>query len=319
MTAIQWGNVPDWITIAGNLGPVLFRSIQRVRIKQAQEWPTIVQDLAQLSPEASQEVLDTNPAITQLIGRAWATATESTAEGNRRLLAKVGAEAIKDPTNNDRLDELRFLERALATLEPPHIRLLIAIGRPRQETGQFVQTQLEGYLTPADLIHVWPEAREFILPMTALLAREGLIENRGADTFAGVPAWGVSPFGRRFLAFLADEPAWNADVEGAEIALRLEEAGPVGYPKLVARNLGPGMATEIQIAFPTRRDGRSILVDDAHPEPFELLPEQEQSFALYPYTISDHPPYSVKVRWYDSHGVRARVQTLNRRGPVNRR
>ncbi len=310
MDAIQWGNVPEWIAIGGSLGPVLFRAVQKTRIKHAQAWPAIVEELSDLSPEAIQHVLETNPRIAELVGRAWATATESAAEESRRLLARVATEAIKNPDNTDRIDELVFLQRSLSVLEPPHVRLLVLIGHPRLGTGQLAQTHLEGYFMAEDLVAAWPQAGDFILPMTALLAREGLIENRAGATYGNITAWGVSAFGRRLLALLSGEPSWDAANSAAEVAMRLERTGPVSYPELVVRNLGPATASQIRMVLPVRSDGGPILVGDIDLEPFDLGPEQEKRFALYPFTVGDHPPYAVPVRWRDESGERESHQTL---------
>ena len=63
MDGLQWGNIPEWVTITGNLGPVLYRLIQRDRQKRAQSWPPIVEELARLSPEAVQHLLESNPLL----------------------------------------------------------------------------------------------------------------------------------------------------------------------------------------------------------------------------------------------------------------
>jgi hypothetical protein len=312
LEGVQWGNVTEWLALmSGTCGPVLYKAIRRGRLERAQSWPAMVEKLSTATTAEIQRILEDNPVVAELVARAWEAATLAAAEASRQLLARVAAEAIKNPNDNPRIDELSFIERTLAALEPPNLQLLVIIGTPRPGTGQFANTCLEGYLTPADLAERWPDAGDFILPLAALLVREGLIENRAADTYAGGTAWGLSAFGRRLLGFLAEDPMWNHDQGVAHIALRLQERGPTTPPDLVVRNLGPAIAGGIRFTLPTRQDGGSLLYNETNPEPFELLAEEERDFALWPFTVGDHPPYAVTVRWRDGRGDQESAQKLN--------
>lgn len=311
MTDLQWGALPDWVTIAGNLGPVLFRSIQKARQKQAGSWPEIVQQLVNLPADAIQHILDENPAVAEVVAQAWEVAARSARQEKRRLLARVAANALNHP--GDSLDELIFLQRALADLEPADLSLLVLISKPHFERGQLAQTPLHGYLTHDDLLEAWPEAKDFMAPMVALLMREGLIENRALASPARVAAaWAVTDFGRRLLAFLSEDESWGVRSDAAEVAMRLEDTGPVSFPNLVIRNIGQGTAFGIELLLPQRSDGGSILVDKETLEAFDLHPGLESRMALYPYTVSDHPPYTIQVSWRDGTGTQQNTQRLVR-------
>ena len=182
MDALQWGNVPEWIGAGAVLGPPMLKAIRRNREGWAKAWPDLVEKLVSLTADQIQHILDHNPEITELAARAWEAASQSAAEEKRTLLAMAVANALTHPHDNVRIDELLFITRTLTVLEPAEVRMLGRVATPRPGIGQFANTLLEGYPTPQDLSKMWPEAADYLGPMSALLVREGLIENKAMGT-----------------------------------------------------------------------------------------------------------------------------------------
>lgn len=310
---LQVGSASDVVGAATGLASLVLSIIQRQRLERAEHWPALVAELAGLTAEQIQEVLDDNPPLTELMAQAWLAAAEATADEKRLLLARVVAQAILSPADLPRIDELQFFERAIAGLEPPYLQLLVLIASPGPGLGQLAQTVHEGLWTHHDLEESWPGAGELVLPMMATLQGQGLIEDRGHGSYGGITAWGVTPFGRRLFHFLREEePAPGPG--GASLVLRLAPAGPPNYPRLIVRNLGPAPATGISLTLPTRSsDHGSILVEE-EPAPFDIAAEEERAFLLWPFTAVDHPPYRVTARWTDASGPHEVVRELNHQG-----
>ncbi len=309
---VAWGDVPQWLEASGVWAAVLFQGVQRARREWAEDWPKLVESLSDLTPGDIHRVMEANPVIAEMVGVAWETAAQTATEEKRWLLARVVVEAMKGPDDAE-VDKLPFLLRTVVALEPAHMRLLVFIGTPRPGKGQMVHTRLEGYSTPDELRTLWPQAADLVEPMTALLLREGLIENRAAGSWDGGPAWGLTGYGRQLLRFLPEDADWARRLDTAEIVVRLE-----GNLELVVRNLGPGWAQSVELVLPRRSDGNSIIARPTSPSglpaeevetaTFDIRAEEEKVFHLFPATVGDRPPYDITVKWRDVRGHRSRRQ-----------
>lgn len=289
-----------------------FSAIHRGRRERLRTWPPLVEELTNASGSEIQQILARYPVITELVARAWEAASRSAAEENRRLLAKVAAMAINSPDDNPHIDELAFIERSLEALEPPHLQLLRIIGTPRQGQGQLAGTSVEGYFTPEDLQKAWPETGDFILPIVAVLVREGLIENRAAGVWDTTTAWGVSRFGRHLVDFLGDERDGQAEGAIAQISARLQDTGATSFPNLIVRNIGPGRAAAVRlVGMDKLQNGQSRFVD-GDPPFFDLDRETECAFALWPFSLGESPPYELSIQWKDGRGTCEHHQSLNK-------
>jgi hypothetical protein len=191
----EWGDVPGWLQAAGEAG-ALYLAVRGRRQAQAVDWARTLKELSGLSEEELRRLVEDNPVIAEIVGRAWEAAAETASDDKRRLLAKVAAAAIRGDAAAE-VDELQLLLRTVIELDPPHITLLVAIS---QHGG-----------SPEQITASWPSRPELFRPAVAALDRAGLVAQT-PENFGG-PAWEwhIGSYGDRFLAFLQEtgevEPA----------------------------------------------------------------------------------------------------------------
>jgi hypothetical protein len=77
-----------------------------------------LKELSGLSDEELRRLVEDNPVVAEIVGRAWEAAAESASQDKRRLLAKVAAAAIRGDATAQ-VDELQFLLRTVTELDPP--------------------------------------------------------------------------------------------------------------------------------------------------------------------------------------------------------
>jgi hypothetical protein len=175
----EWGDVPGWLQAAGEAG-ALYLAVRGRRQAQAVDWARTLKELSGLSEEELRRLVEDNPVIAEIVGRAWEAAAETASDDKRRLLAKVAAAAIRGDAAAE-VDELQ----------------LLAIS---QHGG-----------SPEQITASWPSRPELFRPAVAALDRAGLVAQT-PENFGG-PAWEwhIGSYGDRFLAFLQEtgevEPA----------------------------------------------------------------------------------------------------------------
>jgi hypothetical protein len=293
---VAWGDVPSWISAAGVVATVMLQSVQSARQEWAQSFPTLVEELSDLDHDEIAHVVSEHPAIAELIGNAWETASKTAAHEKRWLLARVVCAALS-ASDDAEIAELPFFLRTIQAVEPPHIRLLVLIGTPRPLEGRFGLGPLAGCTAKSDLTGLWPQVSDMANPMLALLEREGLIEDVGVGTWGySEPAWCLTGYARRFLAYLPGDDAWHALEGSAEVVLRLQGN------QIFARNLGPGAAHSVVLRTP---EGDVGLPDD-------LALGAECAFEIEaPDQLNRCLKIPIAVEWTDSAPHRSRTQTLS--------
>lgn len=191
---VQLGNVPEWIQGAAEAG-ALYLAVRGRRQAQAVDWARQLKELSGLSEEELRRLVEDNPVIAEIVGRAWEAAAETASDDKRRLLAKVAAAAIRGDATAQ-VDELQTLLRTVIELDPHHVTLLVAIGQiPGANVDQLTAR--------------WPSSPDLLFPALSALQRAGLVSQ--AYQLIGGPQENrhLTSYGRRFLDFLLiDAGGW---------------------------------------------------------------------------------------------------------------
>jgi hypothetical protein len=103
---VQLGNVPEWIQGAAEAG-ALYLAVRGRRQQQALDWAKTLKELSGLDDQQLRHVVEDNPVIAEIVGRAWEAAAETASQDKRRLLAKVAAAAIRGDAAAQ-VDKLQF-------------------------------------------------------------------------------------------------------------------------------------------------------------------------------------------------------------------
>jgi hypothetical protein len=211
----QW--LPNAIQAATAVGQLLLGLGQR-RWKQAEEWGETVEELTGLDREELRRIIEEDPVVAELVGRALEAAARTASEDQRALLARVAAAALRGDTTPGQVDQLQLLLRTVDELDPLHISLLVAIGvkpdgRPRA-VAEYTQHGLQlppedDQLSRDEIAGRWPSAPDLLDPAIAALDRAGLIMPL-SDAYGGTPtSWVLRSYGRRFLDhLLVDYRGW---------------------------------------------------------------------------------------------------------------
>ena len=168
--------------------------IRNARLQAARTWPTLVEEVSELSTDELRTAVEGNPWVAEVVGLAWEEAARTSSEQKRRFLARVAAAALRYGPLTDKVQSLPFLIRTVANLEPAHIHVMIAIA-----------TAASDYEVPAAAPQRDPIAERALgplrTPIYGQLEHEGLIEQ--SDRISGR----ITEYGWEFLAFLGqDEP-----------------------------------------------------------------------------------------------------------------
>jgi hypothetical protein len=83
----EWGDVPGWLQAAGEAG-ALYLAARGRRQAQAVDWARTLKELSGLSEEELRRLVEDNPVIAEIVGRAWEAAAETASDDKRRLLAR---------------------------------------------------------------------------------------------------------------------------------------------------------------------------------------------------------------------------------------
>lgn len=291
---VSYGDVPSWIAAGTGLA-AFAQSFRTQRQQRVIETAIRIQEQSGLGDTDLAAAIEGNPFLGELFEDGFEAAMRSAAQEKRRLLANVLVAALAG--EDARLDELQILLRTISAIEPYHLVLLVRIGIPRPGDGHWSGTRLEGSWHVDELRGTTANDQQDLLgPMLSTLAGEALVHDAALGTFGyGQPAWALSQYGRRLLAFLPGSGINVPDVNRAQVTMRYEEGDP---PTLVVRNLGFGRATIAEVEIPRRHDGQPLILD---PDvcPFSLEPGTERAFTVVARTPGFSPPYDVAVRWRD--------------------
>jgi hypothetical protein len=186
---VQLGNVPEWVQAAAESG-ALWWAVRHRREAQALDWAATLKELSGLEDEELRHVVEDNPVVAEIVGRAWEAASETASQDKRRLLAKVAAAAIRGDADAQ-ADELQLLLRTAIELDPPHVTMLVAVG---QAPGG-AEEQLAAR---------WPSSHDLLAPALSTLQRAGLAQEAHQLIGGRSGNWRLTNYGYRFLAFLQE-------------------------------------------------------------------------------------------------------------------
>lgn len=175
------------------------------RQQQAIGWGAALEDLAGLDGPELRRVVEDNPAVAELVGLAWEEAARTASDDKRHLLAQVAASALRGETVPEKVDRLQFLLRPVIALDPPHITLLVLMGRvletmdqtERWDRGQW-QVQF------IEIADAWPGGVGLLSPALSALEGQGLVGKTSDGNW-----FELLPFSREFLDYLLiDAGGW---------------------------------------------------------------------------------------------------------------
>jgi hypothetical protein len=205
---VQLGDVPAWISV-GTGAAGLYIGLRNRRQEQAASWAEMVEELAGLDDIELRRIVEDNPVVAEIVGRAWEVAAETASEDKRRLLGTVAAAALRGDANAE-VEDLQFLLRTVIALDPAHVTLLVLIGTPRPGRGQMAGRMTIGSVSREELRAKWSSNPDLLDPGLATLEREGLITKYGLGDNNGETPHSVNDYGERFLDFLLiDAGGWT--------------------------------------------------------------------------------------------------------------
>lgn len=159
-----------------------------------------------LSVEEIIERILTDERAGELFERAVREAMLAADEHKRRALARAVASGLL-ATDEAAIDDAQFLIRAIAGLEPPHVRVLLVLEQPGTMQGHPVQQMA---YTTTELEQRAGASSELLGLLLVKLAAEGLASDLSSTvvsrTAAGMASWGITEFGLRVLALLRSDP-----------------------------------------------------------------------------------------------------------------
>lgn len=306
--------VPIWLqgigtmAQAGIVGAQLWVALQTQQAQVALDWAALVESLSAIEGDDLARLIEASPVVAEIVGRAGAQAALTASEQKRLLLAKVVAAVLRGEADDAELDGTRLLTRTIEALDEPHLSLLARMLLPRPGHGQLAGTVLEGAWTHDDLVREWPAANELVRPLVNALETQGLVDNVGAGTYDGRPAFTVNSYGMRLLRYL---PSVNpVDLERAHLAVRAGDR----RGEIHVTNLGPGEARNFRLAssmtpnripvgMPNRED-----VNGAVLPPNAVLTIEHWT----PDRPADDTGYLVGLAWSDASGDQTAVLELRR-------
>jgi hypothetical protein len=204
---VQWGDVPGWISaVAGAGGGVaaLFRILSKRQEAQGGIFFEMLDELADLESEDVQQLVEDNPVIVEIVGRAAEEATRTASDDKRYLLAQVAAAALRGDATPGQINALLYLERTVIALDPADLTLMVIIGttedgKPRSEGQEEVGR--------AEMQARWPSPPDLLDPALAMLEQQGLIV--GIIDYGVAHTWTLRPYSQQFLQhLLTDLGGW---------------------------------------------------------------------------------------------------------------
>jgi hypothetical protein len=282
-------DLPVWLggsAEAVSAATALWLGIRSVREKGAQTWPKLLTEVSKLSNDELRTVIESHPWVAEIVGLAWEEAARTSNEQKRRLLARVAAAALRYGPLRDKIEPLPFLIRTVANLEPPHIQVIVDIATAASIEGKAGKDEERDWSRRINL-------GSLVIPISAQLQREGLIEQSGST-------WNITTYGWEFLAYLADDDS-AACIPYVDF-YSLSRDGPTGT--LVLMNYGTAAVTVTSVKANFRdsfRDARGkFSIDDF--AVFSLGPKEKRqlNFRLSKYFENKSiftPDITIHLKW----------------------
>jgi hypothetical protein len=195
---------PVWISAISAAATFIYTAVRDHRQQQEIAWVELLQaELADLEPDELRRVAK-DPAVAELVGRAWEAALRTASDGKRRLYARVVAAAMRGDAATPNIQPLAALERTLTNLEQEHIALLAIIASPdgkERKSGAALEGQVDGAVKREEIEERWQGAADLIDP--AIAALEGArVVDRHLGYNGPTHSWTLNRYGRRFLDFV---------------------------------------------------------------------------------------------------------------------
>ena len=185
--------------------PVVDARMQRIidkRVEQVKLFGIEVGRFSDLDADEILERLASNPDVVDLFVRITDELHRTTLEGKRRAFARVLASALRDDTV---IDTARLLERAIENLDSVHFRALAIIAAGPADHIERDGNQVTGGTSVERLAEQAPGPAGVHHSIAATLASNGLVRDVAIGGWGySEPSWGVTDFGREFLALVDD-------------------------------------------------------------------------------------------------------------------
>jgi hypothetical protein len=293
---------------AGVAGVQLWVAVHTQQAHLALDWAALVESLSELDEGEIARMIEANPVVGEIVGRAGTQAATTGSEHKRELLARVVAAVLRGDIDDAELDPTRLLTRTLEAVDEPHLSHLARMLHPRAGHGQLAGTVLEGAWTYDDLVREWPPARDLVRPLVNALDTQGLVDNVGAGTWDATPAFTISSYGMRLLRHLPGiDPV---DLERAHLAVRAGDR----RGEIHIANLGPGEARDFRLVSSTRPDRTPVGMSERDDINGAVIPPS--GVLTIEHWTPDRPPddtgYLVGLEWADAAGPQAALLELRR-------
>jgi len=318
--------LPAWVeaaaTAAGSVASfgALGLAIHDRRRRRGLEFAEAAIAIAELAPGDAVEVIVGDERLTELFEIGLDEAIRSAAAEKRWLLSRVLASALS-ASDDARLEEYAIVMRAVAAVEPYHVRLLVEIATPDIDPVH-AGGRLEGAKS-IDFIskRFQRDQRDLVGAMLSVLERESLVENRPLETYGGMSigsAYAVTRFGTRFMRFLPGGPIDVPRARSATVVARYESTPGARASEsthaVVITNLGLDDATITNISIVSPSSKRSPLHGDDVNEPVPLRPWDRLSLATKAPSDDWPLPYEVHIRFTDGEGVHELITPVGAQG-----
>lgn len=244
---VDIGTLPEWIAVG--FSAVAYNSARRN--ERARDWGNEVSALSNMDSQQIQDAITENDSLFEIIERGLQSASATSSEDKRRLLARVAASAL----TGDGLaqpDEYNYLLQTIDRIEVPDLQVLVQVAHP---TAGKVQndTGFQSDITTVDgLIRDWEGIATLCVPIVARLESEGLIDavDMVATTQRG---FHCSRYGATLLRFLDDGKLTDLDLDNARIAVSHQHM--IGASPVTIENTGLATAKEVHLIL---QDGTDI-------------------------------------------------------------
>jgi hypothetical protein len=183
--------------LAIRVGHTALQRIRQVRHIAVRETGLSLPEMAEWTATSDDHV--------EFLVRLLEAARRAGLEEKRVALGRVAARAL---TDDAALDESLLLLEAIDALDALHIRVLMAISRPRPGDGQLEGRVVSGSIDLDELSRCVPDSRPSLRATIAVLQGRGAVTDSSPATWdqvEGKERWVLSEFGRDLIALLLVE------------------------------------------------------------------------------------------------------------------
>ena len=182
----------------GNIVATIFMG----RLGRAGDFERRLEEATGYTAEEIAGLLQKADETAELVATALDSASRSTDERKRALLARAAAAGVVGDEQVE-VDHRLLFVRTLDQLDVPHMKLLVLVART-ERSFQGGAVRATGGWAWQDILASWPGVADSLAPLMAVLQREGLVEDTSIPgAIAGIaPTWNATSYGNAFVDFV---------------------------------------------------------------------------------------------------------------------